>query len=376
MGSMRQRRSVLHVVLALPFATALALGCASTGAGGPGAAGGSGKEAFVYTSGSDTADIRVLRFDLDSGQLTPVGSADAGPGSGYLAWHPSKKYLYGFNRSPAKVLAYAINPADGNLTRINEIAVPGANGATHLSVHPSGKWVMVAFFGSGHVSTHPVRADGGVGEAADLQPTAPQAHHAMTAGDGKFLIVPCRDGNAISQFSIDAGTGKLTPAGQVTVEAGTGPRHVAFHPSRGFAYVINETNGTMTSYAFDAASGKLTDPQSVSNAPAGASENAAAHVEVHPNGRFVYGSNRLSNSIAIYEVGESGRLTPKGHETAGGLFKKPRDFTLDPSGKWMLVANQDTAEVFVFKVNDDGTLTLLSKTPVQTKPTFVGMIPR
>ena len=80
----------------------------------------------------------------------------------------------------------------------------------------------------------------------------------------------------------------------------------------------------------------------MSNAPAGASENAAAHVEVHPGGRFVYGSNRLTNSIAIYEVGADGRLTPKGHDTAGGLFKKPRDFTLDPSGKWMLVANQDT----------------------------------
>jgi 6-phosphogluconolactonase len=330
----------------------------------------------VYTSGSDTADIRVLRFDLDSGQLTPVGSADAGAGSGYLAWHPNKEYLYGINRSPAKVLAYAINPSDGTLTKINEITVAGVNGATHLSVHPSGKLVMVAYFGSGHVSTHPIREDGGVGEPADLQATAPQAHHAMAAAGGKFLVVPCRDGNAINQFAIDETTGKLTPAGQVTVAAGTGPRHVAFHPTRGFAYVINETNGTMTSFVFDAAAGKLSEPQTVSNVPDGATETAAAHVEVHPNGRFVYGSNRLTHSIALHEVDAAGRLQPRGHETGGGQFKTPRDFTLDPSGKWMLVANQGTAEVLVMRIADDGRLQLVGRTPVQTKPTFVGVLPK
>jgi 6-phosphogluconolactonase len=352
----------------------LLLACASTG--GPAPGGASGKEAFVYTSGSDTADIRVLKFDLDSGQLTPVGSADAGAGSGYLAWHPNRKFLYGINRSPAKVLAYVINPADGTLTKINEVTVAGANGATHLSVHPSGKWVLAAFFTSGHISVHPVRDDGGVGEPVDLQPTAPQAHHAMTAAGGKFVLVPCRDGQAIVTFAIDAATGKLTRAGEVSVAAGTGPRHIAFHPSRDFAYVINETNGTMTSYVLDSTAGKLSDPQTVSNVPAGASENAAAHVEVHPSGRFAYGSNRAGNSIAIYEVGADGRLTPRAHETAGGQFKKPRDFTLDPSGKWMLVANQDTAELFVMRIEDDGTLRLLGRTPVQTKPTFVGIIPR
>ncbi len=350
------------------------LACASTG--GTVAGGGAGKEAFVYTSGSDTGDIRVLRFDRDSGQLTPVASADAGAGSGYLAWHPSKKFLYGINRSPAKVLAYAINPADGALTRINEVNVAGANGAIHLSVHPSGKWVLVAYFTSGHVSVHPIREDGGVGEAVDLQATAPQAHHATSAAGGKFVLVPCRDGQAIEAFAFDAATGKLTHTGQVAVGAGTGPRQIALHPSRDFAYVINETNGTMTSYAFDRSAGKLSDPQTTSNAPAGTSENAAAHVEVHPGGRFVYGSNRLSNSIAIYEVGADGRLTPRGHETAGGQFKKPREFTLDPSGKWMLVANQDSAELFVMRVDDDGSLHLVSRTPVQTKPTFVGIIVR
>jgi 6-phosphogluconolactonase len=351
--------------LAIALLPTLALACATTA-----------REAFVYTSGSDTADIRVLRFDRDSGQLTPVASADAGTGSGYLAWHPSKKFLYGINRNPAKVLAYAINPGDGTLTRINEVSVAGASGATHLSVHPSGKWVLVAFFTSGHLSVHPVRDDGGVGEVAHLQATAPQAHHAMIAAGGKFVLAPCRDGNTIDQFAIDIGTGKLTAIGQVTVEAGTGPRHIAFHPTRDFAYVINETNGTMTSYVFDPAAGKLSAPHSLSNAPTGASENAAAHVEVHPGGRFVYGSNRLTNSIAIYEIDPAGRLAPRGHETAGGQFKKPRDFTLDPSGRWMLVANQDTAEVFVMRVNDDGTLQLLGRTPVQTKPTFVGIITR
>jgi 6-phosphogluconolactonase len=105
-------------------------------------------------------------------------------------------------------------------------------------------------------------------------------------------------------------------------------------------------------------------------------ETAAAHVEVHPSGRFVYGSNRLSHNIAIFEVAPSGRLQPRGHETAGGLVKTPRDFTLDPSGRWMLVANQGSGAVIVFRINEDGSLKLQSSTAVQSKPTFVGLMPR
>jgi 6-phosphogluconolactonase len=235
---------------------------------------------------------------------------------------------------------------------------------------------MVAYFGSGHVSIHPIREDGGVGELADLQQTPAQAHQAMVAGSGKFLIVPCRDGNAINKFTLDENTGKLTPTAQVSVAAGTGPRHIAFHPSRGFAYVINESSGTMTSYAFDQVTAQLSDPQTLSNVPAGTSENAAAHVEVHPSGRFVYGSNRLSHSIAIYDVASSGRLKPRGHETAGGLVNRPRDFTLDPDGKWMLVANQGSAEVLVFRIKGDGSLGLHGRKPVQARPTYVGIMPR
>ena len=157
--------------------------------------------------------------------------------------------------------------------------------------------------------------------------------------------------------------------------AGTGPRHIAFHPSRGFAYVINENNGTVTSFAFDPGAGQLSDPQTSSSVPAGTSETAAAHIEVHPNGRFVYASNRLSHSLAIFEVDPAGRLTPRGHETAGGLVKTPRDFTLDPSGKWMLVANQGTGTLLVFRIQDDGSLKLQGSTSVQSKPTFVGLMP-
>jgi 6-phosphogluconolactonase len=362
-----------------PLATlslTLLLTAACAGKGGAGApTPGPGRQAFVYTSGSDTPDVRVLRFDLDSGALTPVATADAGKGSGYLAWDPSGNYLYGINRSPAKVLAWKIDPADGKLTAINEVTVAGADGATHLSVHPSGKWVLVAYFGSGHLSSHPVRDDGGVGDPVDLQATAPQAHHAMTPADGRFVLVPCRDGNAISRFAIDAASGKLTPSPQVDVPTGAGPRHLAFHPTRDFVYVINETNGTLTSYRFDRSQGQLSDPETIPSVPPGTPENAAAHVVVHPNGRWVYGSNRQSSSITLFDVNEAGRLVFRGVETGGGM-KKPRDFLIDPTGKWMLVASQDTAQLLVFQINDDGTLLYKGSAPVQTKPTFVGLLAR
>jgi 6-phosphogluconolactonase len=349
--------------------------CAGKGSAGGAPTPGPGRQAFVYTSGSDTADVRVLRFDLDSGALTPVGTADAGKGSGYLAWDPWRKYLYGINRSPAKVLAWRINPADGTLAKINEVTVTGADGATHISVHPSGKWVLVAYFGSGHLSSHPVRDDGGVGDPVDLQATAPQAHHAMTPDDGRFVLVPCRDGNAISRFAIDTATGKLTASPKVDVPPGAGPRHLAFHPALDFVYVINETNGTITSYRFDPSQGQLSDPETIPSVPPGTPENAAAHVVVHPSGRWVYGSNRQSSSISIFDVNDAGRLVFRGVETGGGM-KKPRDFLVDPTGKWMLVASQDTAQLLVFQINDDGGLSYKGSAAVQTKPTFVGLIPR
>jgi 6-phosphogluconolactonase len=163
------------------------------------------------------------------------------------------------------------------------------------------------------------------------------------------------------QLLIDPATGKLSPndppmAGPGV--AGAGPRHMAFHPSRKWAYVINELNGTITSYSYDATRGTLSEPQSLRTTPEGFTENASAHVVVHPGGRFVYASNRAHNSLAVFAIDDtSGRPRLVTIDTAEGMIRTPRDFTLDPNGAFALVANQGSGTLLVLRIGADGRLT-------------------
>jgi 6-phosphogluconolactonase len=143
----------------------------------------------------------------------------------------------------------------------------------------------------------------------------------------------------------------------VATAPGAGPRHFAFHPSGRFAYVINELDSTVTAFRYDAAAGALSGIQAITTLPAGfTGENYPAEVVVHPSGRFLYGSNRGHDSIAIFSVdGETGQLTPVGHQASGG--KGPRNFNLDASGAWMIVGNQSTNNVLIMRVDAErGTL--------------------
>ena len=163
----------------------------------------------------------------------------------------------------------------------------------------------------------------------------------------------------------------------VAAETGAGPRHIAFHPNQQYAYVINELNGTTTSYRFDNTTGLLSMPQSVSNVPAGVNETSSAHIVVHPSGSFVYGSNRTHNSIVMFRVDAgTGRLTTIGHETGGGMVRTPRDFGMDPTGRYLLVANQGTNNVIVFRIDTTaGTLTRVGDpVSVPASPQFAGAI--
>ena len=148
-------------------------------------------------------------------------------------------------------------------------------------------------------------------------------------------------------------------------------------PTSEYAYVINELNGTTTSYLYDSTTGLLSMPQSLSNVPCGVSETSSAHIVVHPTGNFVYGSNRTNNSLVMFRVdGTTGRLTSIGNETGGGMVRTPRDFGIDPTGRYLLVANQGTSTVIVFRINTtDGTLTRVGNpVTVPSMPQFAGAL--
>jgi 6-phosphogluconolactonase len=352
-------------------------------AGAAGQGGGSG-EVVVYVSGASTT-ISIFALDLTTGALTSRGTAHGGSSPTYLAFSPDNRFLYAGNGGDGRITSFRIE-AGGALANLGDVSTAGMVGnmshmasVTHLSIHPAGGFAFAVHFDSGHITASPIVATGAAAAPAAVHRPADEAHQIISDASGRHVFVPCRSANLIAQYRFDPATGQLAAAVPPTIQAepGAGPRHMAFHPSQQFAYVINELNGTTTSYRYDATTGRLSAPQSVSNVPPGVTETASAHIVVHPTGRFVYGSNRTHNSIVMFRVdGATGRLTTIGYETGGGMVQKPRDFAVDPTGRYLLVANQGANTVIVFRIDPtDGTLTRVGDpVTVPSKPQFVGAI--
>jgi 6-phosphogluconolactonase len=270
------------------------------------------------------------------------------------------------------VIAFKVEPQTGALTEINRVATGGA-GAPYLSVHPSGRWVAVAHYTSGHTSILPVRSDGGLSDpsAVTLGPndSCMLAHEAVFSQNGKFLYVPCLDSNFVIQFKFNAG--KLDYNDPPTVAVAGGPRHLSFDPLERFAYVVSETASTITTFAYDRRTGRLSDPQ-VSNAYQ-TTAGASAEIHVHPSGRFLYVSNRGENSIGLFSIDRRGQ--PHAVSFVTDMVARPRDFTIDPSGSLLISANQDDPQnLLVYRIAQrDGKLTQLGMEPVGGQPSFVGV---
>ncbi len=346
------------------------------GADGPKAAGGSdggststdvptlAGNPFVYV-GSGT----VFQLNMATGALTPAG---AGAMGGYMAADPKGKFMYTGN---ANVGAYGINATTGALTAINTSTVVG-NEVTHLTVHPGGKWLFTASWSNGTASVRPITANGGVGAESQMLTPGMHSHQSVTDASGKFLFIPCPEANWIAQFKFDAATGMATPntPPQAMMDV---PRHLAFHPSGKFAYAAGEANSTIISMLYDATAGTLSAPMALPSVPAGTNvtNNTTAHIVVHPSGNFVFISNRGHNSIGTFAIDKTtGRLTPVDFSTAGGI-NVPRDFAVDPTGKYLIVVNGTTpGAIIVFEINPaDGKLTLKGKMN-SAQAIFVGIL--
>jgi len=334
---------------------------------------------FVYVSGYQHT-ISCLELDAATGVLTPASISEGGRNPSYLAWNARRTCMYAINEAGAgRVTAFRIRSTDGALTCINDASAAG-QGPCHVAVHPNGRWIYSANYGSGHLGVLPVRDDGGVGEAQQILLPGKNAHQVMFDPTGQWLYVPCLGSDQVAIYRCDAASGTLTATATVACAVGAGPRHLTFHPNKPFAYCINELDSTVTSLACDVATGGLSDPQTVSTLPVGAAlaGNSTAHVLVSPSGRFLYGSNRGHNSIVIFRIDpDSGRLTLVGHETGDGDIDWPRDFTLDASGGIMLVASQKADRITVFRIDQQtGRLSKLSNASVPSGPSFVGIMQR
>ncbi len=335
----------------------------------------------TYTSGAGSGQgICRSALDLKTGKLSDPALAAEAKNPSFLEIHPTGKFLYAVSESgrDGSVGAYAIDPDTGNLRLLNQQPSGGA-GPCHVSIDRMGRNVLVANYGSGSASVIPIRPDGSLAEptgfvqhevglpqavprlwgpGSSLHPErqkGPHAHSINISPDNRFAYVADLGIDKIMIYRLDAQEGTIVanspPFAQL--KPGAGPRHFAFHPDGKSAYVINELDCTITAFAYDSTSGALTEVQTVPTLPEGfAGRSTCAEVRVHPNGRFLYGSNRGHDSIAVYRIDEAEKpLTFVEHETAG--IKTPRNFNIDPTGTFCLVANQGSDSVVVFRVNQE-----------------------
>ncbi len=347
--------------------------------------------------------IHLFHVNRTTGEMTPAGIHEMGTSPSALAFNEDKTILYSANETErigeteaGSVSAFTINPADGKLTLINSVS-SGGKGPAHLSIHPSGKFVLVANYFGGSVSVLPIQADGSLGEATDFKQdtgkigpakatNAPpgsfafsghdQAHAHMIESDlsGRFVLHVDLGQDKIYIWKFDAEKGTLSPADQpsVSLPPGDGPRHFHFHPNGKWLYSLQEEGSTIVLFDYDATNGHLSERQTISSLPPGyAGSNFCSGIMLSEDGRFVYVGNRLHDSIGIFSVGESGELTFLADEWTRGNY--PRSFNFDPTGKFLYSCNQRADHIAAFRVDQEaGTIEFTGHyTPVGNPSTIV-----
>ena len=332
----------------------------------------------TYTGDGTKSDgIYVSRFDDQAGTFGPVELAAKTTTPSFIALHPTLPVLYAACEFVGKVEAFTIDEATGKLTPKGR----GAAWACHLSVNPAGSALLAA--GGAGVACLSLGADGGIGKAAVLAHKAPVGvraksfpHSVYPTPDGRFAVACDMNFDRVYVHVLDAATPAVTPHGEVAFPAGSGPRHFAFHPGGRHGYSVNQKNSTVTAFSFDADAGTLTELQTISTLPEGATDKcASAEIALHPSGKFLYASNRGPDTIAMYAVdAATGRLTFRGVEPIRG--KEPRNFAIAPGGRFLLAAGQHSASVTVFAIDpDNGMLTFTGKQVDVPTPTCIRFRP-
>ncbi len=324
----------------------------------------------TYTE-RDSKGIYAWRFDSATGKLTPAGLKAETLNPSFLAVHPNGRFLYAVNEIShfqrmlrnGSVSAFAIDPVTGQLKLLNQQASAG-DGPCHLTLDNQGKCLIVANYNNGSLASFPVSDNGALSQSASFfqhrgagaiphRQDGPHAHCVIVSPDNRFVLAADLGLDKVLFYHLDAATALMTANDppSVTVAPGSGPRHLAFHPSGKFVYLINEMGSTVITFAYDAQAGTLRELQTVSTLPKDfKGKNDTAELQVHPSGKFLYGSNRGHDSIAVFAIDpKAGTLTPIEHVSTQG--KTPRHFAIDPTGAYLIAANQQSNNMVVFRID-------------------------
>lgn len=318
----------------------------------------------TYTGGKSKGIYR-MEFDPATGKLSEPKLAVKTGNPSFVAIHPTGKFLYAVGEFgvPSKkkgtgaVNAFAIDAKTGDLTLLNSQSSEGA-GPCHVVVDKAGKYAFAANYGGGNACALPIGKDGKLGEATGFAQhkaqgkKRPLAHSINLDAGNRFAVVADAGIDKVFVYRFEDGKLKPNDPPHAELKPNAAPRHFAFHPDGKHAYVINEAQLTVTAFDYDAEKGELKEIQTISTVPAGWKKGSTAEVVVHPSGKWVYGSNRGHDSIAMFSVDQkTGKLTSLGQQGKG--IKEPRNFAVDPTGKFCLVANQNSDSVIVFKIDQE-----------------------
>jgi 6-phosphogluconolactonase len=316
----------------------------------------------TYTGGKNgSKGIYRSKFDNTTGKLGEAKLAAEMESPSFVTIHPNGKFLYavgeGNGKAGGPVVAFALDAKTGKLTKLNE-SRSGGPGPCHISVHPKGTFAIVANYGGGSTAVFRLGEDGMIVDRSDFvqhrgsgkdpkRQEGPHAHCARFTDAGNMAFVADLGLDRVKAFNFDQKTGKLSPGEDLVAPPGSGPRHFFFCDS--CVCVCGELDSTVNLITYDLKGGGNKVAQSLSTLEKPVKNNSTAECIRSPDGKFVYVSNRVGDSIAVFKVGAHHMLTAAGHIT--GDIKIPRGFTIEPSGKWMLIASQDGGKVGVWELD-------------------------
>jgi 6-phosphogluconolactonase len=326
----------------------------------------------VYVSNAESGDIHVLHLDEARAALATVQQVEIGGTVMPLALSPNRRVLYAARRSePLAVLSFAIDAKSGALSRLGEAPLPHSMAC--IATDRSGRWLLSASYGGNLVAVSPIGGDGVAQAATQVVPTGPNAHAIVADPSNRFVFATNLGAGLVQQLRFDAASGQLTPnePPSIAARAGAGPRHLAWHPGGLVLCMLNELDASIDMFAFDAERGTLMQRQTVFSLPPGFNGTPwAADLHFTPDGRFLFSSDRRSNTLAAFALDvSSGRLSPIGHTQVPA---EPRGFNITADGHWLIAAGQAAHRVALLRIDArSGALAAMGEHVVGRGPNWI-----